>query len=319
MLFDLFLVAAGFVFLGFGAGRFVLGSSVIARRSGVPSLLVGLLVAGIGTSMPEILVSVLASLDGNTGLVIGNTIGSNIANIGLVLGASALASPLIVKSTILRREFPALFLVVFLSVILMYDGYLSRSDGFIFLFGFLIMIYWMISISASSKKDDLKSEYEAEDETHYNLSKRSAWLWASIGLGVLLLGSKMVVTGAVAIAVSLGVSDLIIGLVVIGIGTSLPELSTSVMSVIKGEYDIALGNVIGSCMFNLLAVMCIPALMHPSAFPVEVLSRDLPIMTAFTLALFGVAYGFRSPGVVTRTEGVSLLVAYFAYLFVLFI
>lgn len=305
-------IIIGFILLLWGADRFVTGAAAMARNLGLSPLIIGLTIVGFGTSAPEILISVMASWDNNTGLAIGNAIGSNIANIALVLGVTAIILPLNVKSEILRREYPILFAATIVTFILIADGELSRLDGFLLLSGLVIMLYWVISLATRSRRSDpMQIEYEAEIPNKMNTL--SAFGWFITGLTVLLIGSRLLVTGAVDIAQSIGVNDLVIGLTIVAIGTSLPELATSVLSALKKEHDIAIGNILGSNMFNLLAVMSLPGVIQPGAVPAMVLERDFPIMAGLTLVLFAMAYGFRGPGRITRTEGGLLLISFIAY------
>lgn len=305
-------IIIGFILLLWGADRFVTGASATARNLGLSPLIIGLTIVGFGTSAPEILISAMASWDNNTGLAIGNAIGSNIANIALVLGVTAIILPLNVKSEILRREYPILFAATMGTLALIADGELDRLDGFILLSGLVVMLYWVVSLAKRSRRSDpIQSEFEAEMPKKMTTS--SAMGWFILGLVVLLIGSRLLVTGAVDIAQSIGVSDLVIGLTVVAVGTSLPELATSVMSALKKEHDIAIGNIIGSNMFNLLAVMSLPGIIQPGSVPDMVLSRDFPIMIGLTLALFAMAYGFRGPGRITRAEGGILLTCFIAY------
>lgn len=305
-------IIIGFILLLWGADRFVTGAAATARNLGLSPLIIGLTIVGFGTSAPEILISAMASWDNNTGLAIGNAIGSNIANIALVLGTTAIILPLNVKSEILRREYPILFAATMATLVLIADGELSRLDGLLLLSGLVVMLYWVVSLASRSRRSDpMKSEFEAEMPKKMTTS--SALGWFIIGLVILLIGSRLLVTGAVEIAQSIGVSDLVIGLTVVAVGTSLPELATSIMSALKKEHDIAIGNIIGSNMFNLLAVMSLPGIIQPGAVPVMVLERDYPIMTGLTLVLFAMAYGFRGPGRITRIEGSVLLTGFIAY------
>lgn len=308
-------ILGGFVVLVWGAERFVMGASVTARNLGVSPLIIGLIIVGFGTSAPELLVSALAAMQGNTGLAIGNAIGSNIANVGLVLGAAAVVAPLSVHSDTVRRELPTLLAIMAFALVLMLDGNLTRFDGAALLVALGALMAWMFVLARrSSQSDPLQAEFAQEIP---GLSLGRALLWLAVGLGALMLGARMVVWGAVGVAQFFGVSDLIIGLTVVAIGTSLPELAASIMSAVKGEHDIAIGNVIGSNMFNLLGVMGIPAVIHPDVFDHAVLTRDFPVMVALTLALFVMAYGFKGRGKVNRIEGAGLLTAFFGYLGVL--
>jgi len=316
MTLSIIAVILGFVLLVWGADRFVHGASATARNLGVSPLIIGLTIVGFGTSAPEILVSVVSSLEGNPGLAVGNALGSNITNIGLVLGITALITPLVVKSETLRREYPAMFAVMLLTLALMVDGNLSRLDGIILLLGLCLMIYWMVILGLRKSRVD-PMEYEYAQEIPLITTQR-ALLWLLAGFIVLLFSSRILVWGSVNIAQSLGVSDLVIGLTIVAIGTSLPELAASVMSALKKEPDIAIGNVIGSNMFNLLAVLGTPAVIAPLPLESGVLSRDYPFMIGLSIALFIMAYGFRTDGRINRFEGGLLLLIYIAYMTVLY-
>ncbi len=309
-------VSLGFVLLVWGADRFVHGASATARNLGISPLIIGLTIVGFGTSAPEILVSVVSSLEGNPGLAVGNALGSNITNIGLVLGITALITPLVVKSETLRREYPTMFAIMLLTLALIVDGDLSRMDGVILMLGLCLMIYWMVTIGLrKSRVDPMESEYAQEIPL---ISTQRALLWVLAGFLVLLLSSRILVWGSINIAHALGVSDLIIGLTIVAIGTSLPELAASVMSALKKEPDIAIGNVIGSNMFNLLAVLGLPAVIAPMQLDESILSRDYPFMIGLSIALFIMAYGFRGNGRINRFEGALLLLTYIGYMTVLY-
>ncbi|MDQ6999246.1 MAG: calcium/sodium antiporter [Mariprofundus sp.] len=309
-------VAVGVALLIWGADLFVDGASSVAKNMRVPPMVIGLTIVSIGTSLPEMIVAAMAALDGNRDLGIGNAIGSNIANIGLVLGITALIIPLTVKSLTLRREMPVLFLVTALAFALMADGELSFNDGLILIVGLVMLLAWMTRIGLKDRHDPLIEEFT--DAIPDNLSMGKSVLFFIVGLVVLIVSSRMVVWGAVDIAHYLGVSDLIIGLTIVAIGTSLPELVASVVSALKGEADLAIGNVIGSNMFNILAVLAMPALIYPGAFAPEALMRDFPIMLGFTFALFVVSFGLKG-GKVTRFEGALLGSGFVAYLFLLYL
>ncbi|HED16431.1 MAG TPA: calcium/sodium antiporter [Gammaproteobacteria bacterium] len=317
MLMPALAIIAGFILLLWGADRFVAGAAAAARNLGISPLIIGLTIVGFGTSAPEILVSVMASINGNTALAIGNAIGSNITNIALVLGATALVTPLAVRSEILRREFPILLAVMLVALMMISDGELGRTDGIVLLTGLGLMLYWVVNLGLRDRRTDaLGTEFDAEIPT--DMSNLMAAVWFTLGLLLLLGGSRMLVWGAVEVATHFGVSELVIGLTIVAIGTSLPELAASIVSALRKEHDIAIGNVIGSNMFNLLAVMGLPGVIHPGPVPDQVLSRDYPVMLVLTLVLFAVAYGFRGPGKITRAEGGLLLLAFFAYQGVLF-
>jgi cation:H+ antiporter len=313
MLMSWLAIIGGFILLVWSADRFVLGAAALARNLGVSPLVIGMTIMGFGTSAPEMLVAAMAAANGNPAMGIGNALGSNIANIGLVLGATALIIPLSVASRTLRREYPALFAVTLLAGALMLDGELGREDGYILLGGTALMVSWLIWLGRHSRnKDPLETEFEAEIPV--GMAMGWAVFWALLGLVVLMMSSRLLVWGAVDVARALGVSDLVIGLTIIAIGTSLPELAASVMSAVKGEDDMAVGNVIGSNMFNLLAVLAFPAIIYPSTLEAAVMQRDFPVVVGLTLALFVMAYGFRAPGRINRFEGGALLASFAAYL-----
>ena len=316
ILLSVIAIIGGFILLVWGADRFVHGAAATARNFGVSPLVIGLTIVGIGTSAPEILISIIAAYEGNPALAVGNALGSNITNIALVLGVTALLSPLLVKSETLRREYPIMFLIMLLALILCVDGDLSRLDGTILLCGLVIMMLWMVKLGLRKHEiDPLEAEYE--QEIPY-LTTGKALFWLAVGMVLLLVSSRTLVWGAVNIAQAMGISDLIIGLTIVAIGTSLPELAASVMSALKGEPDIALGNVIGSNMFNLLAVLGLPGLIAPHVLDPAVLSRDFPFMIGFSIALFAMAYGFKESGKINRYEGALLLIGYIVYVVVLY-
>ena len=317
MLYAALAVIGGFVLLVWGAERFVGGASAVARSLGVSPLIIGLTIVALGTSAPEILVSAVASWQGNPGLAYGNAIGSNITNISLVLGLTALLVPLKVHSKILKREMPILLLIMFMVLALILDGEMNRGDGLLLALGLALMIYWLIQMGMKDRGEDpMIEEYEQEIS---DMPPGRAVFWLVAGAVTLFLGSRLLVWGAVFIAESFGVSDLVIGLTIIAIGTSLPELAASIIGAYKGEHDIAIGNVIGSNMFNLLAVMSMPGLIAPGAMSPDILARDYIWMVALTLALFVMAYGFRGPGTIRRMEGGLLLGAYGYYLYILYL
>ncbi len=311
---SLLAILAGFALLIWGADRFVIGASATARNLGVSPLIIGLTIVGFGTSAPEMLVSAVAAWSGNPDMGIGNALGSNITNIGLVLGITALVVPLSVRSETLKREFPLLFVVMLIALALLLDGEMSRIDGIILLTGMGALVYWMVALGLRERRnaDPMASEYTDEIPAHMPMTK--AIFWLLLGLIILMVSSRMLVWGAVNVAQSFGVSDLIIGLTIVAIGTSLPELAASVMSALKGEHDIAVGNVLGSNMFNLLAVLGMPGVIHPTLTPAAVLTRDFPAMIGLTVALFIMGYGFLKPGHITRSEGGLLLLGYLGYL-----
>jgi cation:H+ antiporter len=312
MVYDIGAIVIGFVLLVWGADRFVIGAGATARNLGVAPILIGLTIVAFATSAPEILVSVVASMQGTPALAVGNAVGSNIANIGLVLGAAAILRPMEVRSQTLRRELPALLVVTLFAFMLCSDQNLSRTDGMVLLVGLALLMYWIVALAfRSSASDPMGADYAAEIPSDMTMARALTWL--AIGLGVLLVGSNLLVNGAVAIAESLGVSDLIIGLTIVAIGTSLPELAVTTVSAVKGEHGLAVGNIIGSNMFNLLAVMGLAAAIAPSDLDPQVLSFHLPVMVGLTMVLFVMAYSFGGQGRINRWEGAALLMTFFAY------
>jgi len=314
MLLFFLAIVAGFALLIWSADKFVEGAAATAKHLGMPTLLIGILIVGFGTSAPEMVVSAMAALDGNPELALGNAIGSNIVNISLILGVTAIVAPIAVHSSIVKKELPLLLLIVVLSGFILIDGKVEFYEGIILIAGFFSLIGWSVFSALRSKGDALESELEVELEIH-GMSLKHGILWLVVGLLLLIVSSRMLVWGAVGVAHEFGVSDLIIGLTIVALGTSLPELAASVVAARKGEHDIAIGNVVGSNMFNILAVIGIAALIHPmDSMAAEVMSRDWIVMAALTVALYFMAYGFRGrEGRINRVEGTMLLLAYVAY------
>lgn len=312
MFVNILLVIAGLTLLMWGADRFVHGAAATARNLGVPPLLIGLTIVAFATSAPEILVSIVAALEQQPGLAIGNAIGSNIVNIGLVLGVTALIRPIQIESATLRREMPALLAVSLLTVSLFLDSYLSRMDGIVMLTGLVITMVWLARLGTrSAANDPISLDFEAEIPTDVRTSMAVVWL--VIGLGTLLVGAELLVNGAIGIATELGISEVVIGILVVALGTSLPELAVSLASALKGEYGLAIGNIVGSNIFNLLAVIGIAATIEPAALAPTVLSLHIFVMVAFTLVLFAMIYGHDQRSELSRLEGAALLVAFLAY------
>ena len=312
MLGNFLLVVAGLVLLIWGADRFVHGAAAMARNLGIAPLLIGLTVVAFATSAPEILVSVVAALQHEPGLAFGNAIGSNIVNIGLVLGLTAMIRPIKLESATLRREMPALLAVSLLTVSLFLDTFLSRIDGIVMLTGLVIVMVWLARLGLrSAANDPIAQDYDAEIPTDVSMVMAAVWLL--IGLGTLLLGAELLVDGAIGIAKLLGVSEVVIGITIVAFGTSLPELAVSLASALKGEYGLAIGNIVGSNIFNLLAVIGIAATIQPSALAPTVLSLHIFVMVAFTLVLFAMTYDYDGKAQLSRLEGFALLVAYIAY------
>lgn len=306
-------VVTGLLLLVWSADRFVDGAAASARHFGTPPLLIGMVIVGFGTSAPEMVVSAIAASQGNPGIALGNAYGSNITNIALILGLTALISPIAVHSQVLRKELPMLAAITVLAAWQLRDGQLTRADALVLLGVFAVLMGWAIFEGLRKKADALGAEMQQELEANV-MPLRRALLWLVAGLLVLIASSRLLVWGAVEIAHGLGVSDLIIGLTIVAIGTSLPELASSLIAARKGEHDIALGNVIGSNMFNTLAVVGIAGSIHPMDVDPQVLSRDVLVMGALTAALFVVGFGLRGRGRINRFEGAALLSCYIAYI-----
>jgi cation:H+ antiporter len=331
MLLNIIVILGSLSLLIWGADRFVTGASATANNFGVSPLIIGLTVVGFGTSAPEMIVSIVASMNGTPNLAVGNALGSNITNIALVLGLTALVCPLFVHSKILQREYPIMFFIMLLVLALFWNGQLSRLDGGILVTGMFVLMYFITRLGLREKQqqealrnnhnnnasDPLTKEFD--EEIPKDIPTPMALFWLALGLIVLLISSKMLVWGSVNIAHEFGVSDLVIGLTIVAIGTSLPELAASVASALKGEHDIAIGNIIGSNMFNLLGVLGIPGLFGTFTLDEHVLSRDYPVMLGLYILLFIFAYGgFKGKGRINRIEGSILLVCYIAYLVVIY-
>jgi len=305
-------MVAGLALLVWGADRFVHGAAATARNLGIAPLLIGLTVVAFATSAPEVLVSVVAASRGEPGLAIGNAIGSNIVNIGLVLGVTAIVRPIRLESATLRREMPALLAVTLLTVSLFLDARLTNIDGYVMLTGLAIVMVWLARLgSRSAANDPIKKDFEAEIPD--DVSMKVAITWVVVGLGILLLGAQWLVTGAIGVAQILGVSEVVIGVTIVALGTSLPELAVSLISVLKGEYGLAIGNIVGSNIFNLLAVIGVAATIQPMALHPSVLSLHIFVMVAFTLVLFAMTYEYDGKARLSRLEGAALLAAYIAY------
>lgn len=305
-------VFGGLLLLIWGADRFVHGAASTARNLGVKPILIGMTIVALATSAPEILISAVASFRGQPDLAIGNAIGSNIVNIGLVLGAVALIRPIKLTSATLRSEMPALLAVTLMTVTLFLDAYLSRVDGLVLLTGLVIVLVWLTRLGLqSTEQDPINAEYEAEIPR--GVSMRVAVIWLVVGLCILLVGAEFMVNGATEIARSMGVTEIVIGIVLVAFATSLPELAVSLVSAFKNEYGLALGNIVGSNLFNMLAVVGIAATVHPAALAPSVLSLHVFVMSAFTLVMFAMTYEYGRAGKLGRLEGAALLTAFVIY------
>ena len=312
MILPILALIFGLTLLVWSADRFVEGSASAARHLGMPPLLIGMVIVGFGTSAPEMVVSAISAFQGNPGIALGNAYGSNIANIALILGLTALISPIAVHSQVLRKELPLLTAISILATWQLWDGKITRFDAFILLGVFAGLMTWTVWQGMRKKNDTLGREMEQELDLHTMPLPRSV-LWLVVGLVLLIISSRILVWGAVEIAHRFGVSDLIIGLTIVAVGTSLPELASSIIAARKGEHDIALGNILGSNLFNTLAVVGIAGTIHPMAVGPEVFSRDIMVMNALTVSLFVICYGFKGPGRISRVEGGVLLACYISY------
>lgn len=306
-------VIAGLLVLVWSADRFVDGAAATAQHFSVPPLLIGMVVIGFGTSAPEIVVSAISASQGNPGIALGNAYGSNIANIALVLGVTALISPVLVPSGIFRKELPILLVITLLASYQVWDGEITRLDAIILLLVFFLIMGWTIWRGLKQSSGHLVGDMQ-EELAGQSLTLKLAIIWLVVGLLLLVASSRLLVWGAVEIAQGFGISDLIIGLTIVAIGTSLPELASSVVAARKGQHDMALGNILGSNLFNTLAVVGIAGTIHPLGFGPEVFSRDAMVMLLLTLALFVLGYAYKQgQGRISRLAGGFLLATYIAY------
>ncbi|MGX9418135.1 calcium/sodium antiporter [Vibrio sp. RC27] len=311
MLETVIFLIIGLILLVWSADKLVYGAAALARNVGISPLIIGMTILAMGSSAPEMMVSATAALAGKTDTAVGNVIGSNIANIALILGITAIIKPLSVSSGILRRELPLMLIVTVVAGAILWDSTLSQFDGIVLFVLFALFIITMIYISRKENhKDDIMLE-EQESEIPEGVSNKSATFWLILGLILLPLSANMLVENAVVIAKYFGMSDLVIGLTIIAIGTSLPELAASLAGVLKGEDDMALGNIIGSNVFNILAVMGIPGLLNPSIISPHAMERDYWIMLALSLILVPMALGKARR--VNRVEGFLLFASFVCY------
>ena len=309
LLIALLQLIAGFVLLIWAADRLVAGASALARNFGISTMVVGLVIVGFGTSAPEMIVSALAALEGNPSLAIGNALGSNIANVGLILGVTGLIYPMVVDRSSRRREFPILGLATIGTAVLMINGSLSRIDGLILIGGLGLFLFVMIYRALHQIKPD-PSTVALLAEIPDQMSNRAAVIWTVVGLIILPLSAHILVDGAVTIARLMDVSEAVVGLTIVALGTSLPELAAAIASAVKREDDLCIGNILGSNLFNLLGVLGIAALIHPMLIESMLIWRDLPVMAAIFVVLALMAY---INGRVTRAGAAFLLLFYLVY------
>ena len=308
---NLLLMIVGFAVLSWSADRFLSGAAATATNLGVSNIVIGLTIVSLGTSAPEIVVALIAALEGNPILAVGNAIGSNIANIGLVLGITAIVAPLPFSQSVLRRELPWLLGATILAIALIFDRELDFIDG-LFLLAGLAYILWQL-LRSEAAADPAESALASELEELPEMKQSTALFWLFVGLAALLAAAQLLVYAATQIAIELGISSMIIGLTIVAIGTSLPELAATVGAAMKGQSDIAIGNIVGSNILNILAVLAIPGMITATSLDFSALWRDSGMMLALTLMLALFAYGLNSRAVITRFEGLVMLLAWVGY------
>lgn len=316
MLIATLALIVGLALLVWSADRFVEGASAVAAALGMPPLLIGMVIIGFGTSAPEMVVSAQAALQGNPGIALGNAYGSNITNIALILGVTAILCPIAVPRGVLGRELPLLLGATALAAFQLRDGWLSRLDAAVLLAVFALFMAWTVSRGLRDRRGDAGAQGAPSPEIPCEKKPLGrSIVWTILGLGLLIMSSRLLVFGAVELASFFGVSDLVIGLTIVAIGTSLPELASSVIAARKGKNDLALGNILGSNVFNTLAVVGIAGVLRPTHVEPGILERDLAFVGGLTLALcvMGLGLGGR-PGRINRIEGGILVASYAAYL-----
>ena len=312
-------VLIGLAILVWSADMFIDGATTLANSLGVPSFLIGVVILGLGTSAPEMVVSVLAALEGSPELALGNAYGSNIMNIALVLGTTALISPIIIHKSIVKRDLPLLLVITLLAAWQLRDGQLSQSDGITLLLGLGAVLIFQIVMNLRSSRQEDKKIASKNNEHSENKDRQSAGIFRGlasliIGMSILILSSRAIVWGAVELATFWGLSELIIGLTVVAVGTSLPELVASLSAARKGEHDMALGNIIGSNIFNTLGVVGLAALIAPISADPIILTRDVLAMALLTLLLVVLCvFAYIKKRSFGRTSGAILLLFFIGY------
>ena len=305
------------IVLSWGADRFIFGASVLAKNIGVSPMIIGLTIVAMGSSAPEIMVAATASFNGNTDTAVGNALGSNITNIALVLGLTALLKPLSIASSTLKKEMPVLLLVSLLAVYFLSDYLLLKVEGIILITLFFVVIGGLTWMSFNMEKDDLLRS-ETENEIPSGVPTSRAIIWLVVGMILLPLSAYFMVGSAEIIARHFGLSELVIGLTIIAIGTSLPELAACIAGVLKNEDDLALGNIIGSNIFNLLAVLAMPGLIAPGLVDENAATRDSYVMLGLTGLLIIFSFNLKGSRCINRVEGLCLIACFAAYQYVLF-
>ena len=299
----------GFTLLIWSADRFVIGAVGLAQSFNISPLVIGVVIIGFGTSAPELLISAVSAWQGNSGLAIGNAVGSNITNISLILGVTALLTPILVARQTLLREFPALFVATGIAWLALRDAKLSTIDAFILITSLILIIAFLAKQSGDQEEQDC--------DQHYGLA--ISFFWTLLGLALLLISSNVLVKESIKLAQYFGVSDLVIGLTIVAIGTSLPELAASVTGALKHHTDLAIGNVVGSNIFNTLGVIGVPGLIHTYNIPGEVFTRDFPIMIGLTLLLLALAFFTSKSRGMYRLSGLVLLACFIAFQVTLYV
>lgn len=303
-----FYILLGLIGLVYSADKFVEGASNLARNLGMSAILVGIVIVGIGTSAPEILVSSSAALEGSD-LALGNAIGSNISNIGLIIGLTALFVPLTVRRELLKKEFALLIAVTFLGIYLLSDGNLVRLDAFFFLISLAFVMYFFIMNAKHGKHNEA-----VEEESEITMTMGKSILYTVLGMIALIGFSKLLVFGAVSLAKAMGVDDIIIGLTIVSVGTSLPELSACIAAARQKQADLAIGNIVGSNIFNILAVLSASGFIHPMEVKQEMLVRDLPLMGILTIGFLLVSFSPKGDGKINRVDGFLFLTIFVLYI-----
>ena len=316
LLLPILAIVVSLALLAISADKFVDGASSVAGKLGVSPLLIGLTIVSFGTSAPEILIAIMSAGNGSSDIAIGNAIGSNIANIALILGAASLFMPIPVASEVLRREIPLLFAVVLFSTALMLDLNLSRIDGAAAIITLLLCLGWLVWQSNSRAEDSIGAEFE--DNIEQDGSIKSSAIMTVIALVVLLVSARVLVWAAVEIARAANVSELMIGLSIVAVGTSLPELAATIASILRREFGLAIGNVVGSNLFNALAVVGVVAMLAPGDIDIMVRNRDAVVHIALTICLVIFCVGYKRQGRINRVEGFLLLCAFVGYQWFLF-
>lgn len=322
MLEHVIILLIALIVLVWSADKFVLGASSLARNLGVSPMIIGLTIVAMGSSAPEMMVAAAASLQGNPDTAIGNAIGSNITNIALVLGLTVLIKPLVVSSSTIKQELPLLLILTILAYWMLSDNFFNFTEGLLLMVGFFTFISVLLIKALKQRNNNNLDDpmiIEAEHEIPESTSTIKSIFWLIAGISLLISSAHFLVDSAIFIAKAYGISDLVIGLTVIALGTSLPELAASIASVLKKEDDLAMGNIVGSNIFNILAVLPFAGLIAPGQINSEASFRDAPVMIAITGLLFLLCFSRKSGYFrLTRVKGALLLVSFIAYQILLF-